>query len=338
MSNSKSTNYYPYLDLLKFICCIGIVAIHINPFSSSPVANSYFSNLANIFIAIFFVVSSSIFWKKIRWDDGDWHLLWHFVKRLLILLLVWGLVLLWHWGTLFYHTYQDHGGTNLLGSLILRLITSGTCLGSWFIVSMIWTMPLLYVLNRYLNKHIVFLFVFCIWLYHSMVRYEGMEDFLNIYFFGEYYNGKSIDSAFLPVRAIFWLESGFYLVPTLEKWFQKNYNITLASVLVILCFWGPCFNHYFFFSNAVISIVLPAICLSIKGEYKGSFVMLRKISIIVYFVHRPIYTAFEFLYKRDMLPNYDGYIMFLTGLIISIIIGIIIVKLSDRFKLLKYFY
>lgn len=330
--------YYPYFDLLKFICCIGIVAIHINPFSQMPVANDYFSHLANIFIAIFFVVSSSILWKKIKWNDSDWNLILHFEKRLIILLFVWGVLLSWHWGVLFYHTYQDHGGTNLIGALFLRLMTSGTCLGSWFIVSLMWTIPVLYILNRYLNKHFVFFLVFLVWLYHSMVRYEGMPDFLNIYFFGEYYNGKSIDSSFLPVRAIFWLESGYYFMPYLEELLIVKNKKTYAIGVVLFCFALAGISHYYFISNAVISILLPALCLCLTGNYDDTLVTLREISIIVYFVHRPIYTAFEFLYKHSYLPCYDGMWLFLLGLLLSIIIGLIVVKLSKKYKVLRYLY
>lgn len=338
MSHLVSNNYYPYFDLLKFLSCVGIVAIHINPFSQLPLANEYFSHIANIFIAIFFVVSSSLFWKKICWNNSDWNKILHFEKRLLVLLSVWGVVLVWHWGTLFYHTYLNHGGTHLLWSLLLRLVTSGTCLGSWFIVSMMWSIPVLYILNRYINKHIVFLFVFFIWLYHSLVRYEGMQDYFNIYFFGEYYNGKSIDSAFLPVRAIFWLESGLYFIPYLEKNIISKQKIVFAIILLFLCFGYAIWDHYYFVTNAIISILLPALCLIKVGNNDKTLVKLREISIIVYFIHRPIYTSFEYLYKHHYLPYYDGPLMFFIGVVLSIFIGFTIVSLSRKYKLLKFLY
>lgn len=289
--------YYPYLDLLKFICCIGIVAIHVNPFFYINAANYYFSNIANIFIAIFFVVSSLLFWRKIKWNNSDWKTIWNFSKRLLILLVAWGIILAPHWFTLFLHTFRDHGGYNLLGALILRLLTSGTCLGSWFIVSLIFGTIIVYLLNRYFNKHIAFLIIFVIWLYHSLVRYEGMPDFLNIYFFGEYYNGKSINSSFLPQRAIFWLEAGYYLVPYLQRLQERTNHLWLYIGAVFVSFICSSMPHFYFVSNMVISILIPFICISIKNE-NASFKTLRNISIIVYFVHRPIYTGFEILYKK----------------------------------------
>ena len=39
--------YYPYLDLLKYICCIGIVGIHTWPFyyAAEPLVNHHYNVL-----------------------------------------------------------------------------------------------------------------------------------------------------------------------------------------------------------------------------------------------------------------------------------------------------
>ena len=331
--------YHPYLDLLKFLCCIGIISIHINPFSKCELANYYFSHLANIYIAIFFVVSSCLFWWKIRWNNSDYNVLWKFTYRLLILLFVWGGILAWHWGILYYHEYQEHGGTNFLLSLLLRLTTSGTCLGAWFIVSLIYTTWILYFLNRYLNKHMVFILVTTIWLYHSMVYYENMNDCLNIFWRGEYYQGKGIHSAFLPPRAIFWIESGFYLIPYLQKLITSRRNIIITVCIIALCFLGPFLKHYYFVTNAVISILTPMLLLKVcSTKSHPKLVTLRNMSIIVYFVHRPICTAFEFLNKHGYIAEKNGWLLFLTTVILSCLTAYIIVETSKNLKILKYCY
>ena len=45
--------YYPYLDLLKFICCIGIVGIHTWPFyyAAEPL-RYWFGRLCPVFVSI----------------------------------------------------------------------------------------------------------------------------------------------------------------------------------------------------------------------------------------------------------------------------------------------
>ena len=78
--------YYPYLDLLKFVCCIGIVGIHTWPlFYAVEPLKDWYEKLCPVFVSIFFVVSSMLFWQKIEFNNNDWSKLGHFCKRLLIL-------------------------------------------------------------------------------------------------------------------------------------------------------------------------------------------------------------------------------------------------------------
>lgn len=79
--------YYPYLDLLKFICCIGIVGIHTWPFyhAAKPLKD-WFGGLCPAFVSIFFVVSSMLFWQKIEFNNNDWSKLGHFSKRVVFAL------------------------------------------------------------------------------------------------------------------------------------------------------------------------------------------------------------------------------------------------------------
>ncbi len=86
--------YYPYLDLLKFVCCIGIVGIHTWPlFYAVEPLKDWYEKLCPVFVSIFFVVSSMLFWQKIEFNNNDWSKLGHFCKRLLILLACWSVLL-----------------------------------------------------------------------------------------------------------------------------------------------------------------------------------------------------------------------------------------------------
>lgn len=47
--------YYPYLDLLKFVCCIGIVGIHTWPlFYAVEPLKDWYEKLCPVFVSIFF--------------------------------------------------------------------------------------------------------------------------------------------------------------------------------------------------------------------------------------------------------------------------------------------
>lgn len=206
-------NYFPYLDLLKFISCIGIVGIHTWPFfyAAEPF-NEWYQKICPTFVAIFFVVSSLLFWQKIEFTKNDLGKLRHFCKRLVILLGCWSVVLLPHWLSKFIR----HNPDDWYLWLVPQILTTGTAQGSWFIMALIYGIIICYLLNRYLGKHIAFAICTFVWLYFSLVLGKYIPDFLGIYFQG---TGDSfhLDSYYLPTRSVFWIEAAYYLVPRIAK-------------------------------------------------------------------------------------------------------------------------
>ena len=205
--------YYPYLDLLKFICCIGIVGIHTWPFyyAAEPLRD-WFGRLCPVFVSIFFVVSSMLFWQKMEFNNNDWGKLGHFCKRLLILLGCWSIIVLPHWLPKFIR----HNPNDWYLWIVPKILTTGTAQGSWFIMALIYGTIICYLLNRYLNKHFVFALCAFIWLYFSLVKGGYIDDCLGIYLHGEG-DGFHLDSFYLPTRSIFWIEAAYYLLPKLKR-------------------------------------------------------------------------------------------------------------------------
>ena len=216
--------YYPYLDLLKFICCIGIVGIHTWPFyyAAEPLKD-WFGRLCPAFVSIFFVVSSMLFWQKIEFNNNDWGKLGHFCKRLLILLGCWSVLLLPHW----LPKFIKHNPGDWYLWLVPKILTTGTAQGSWFIMALLYGVIICYVLNRYLNKYFVFALCAFIWLYFSLVMGQYINDFLGIYLQGSG-DGFHLDSFYLPTRSIFWIEAAYYLLPKL-----KRTNVSTAALAAI---------------------------------------------------------------------------------------------------------
>ena len=63
--------YYDFFDLLKFICALFVVSIHVDPFSSLPspldvrLHTIFVDKIAIYAVPIFFVISSFFFFKKV---------------------------------------------------------------------------------------------------------------------------------------------------------------------------------------------------------------------------------------------------------------------------------
>ena len=127
--------YYPYLDLLKFICCIGIVGIHTWPlFYAVEPLKDWYEKLCPVFVSIFFVVSSMLFWQKMDFNNNDLDKLGHFCKRLLILLGCWSIIVLPHWLPKFIR----HNPNDWYLWIVPKILTTGTEQGSWFIMALIY--------------------------------------------------------------------------------------------------------------------------------------------------------------------------------------------------------
>ena len=98
-------------------------------------------------------------------------------------------------------------------------------------------------------------------------------------------------------------------------------------------------SEYVFVLNALIAICMPTICAKIASDAKNtSYVFLRKMSIMIYFIHFVPVTVFHVLADKHLIPYEYGAIEFLVVFAFASICAGLIVWASNKFKLLKYFY
>ena len=84
---------------------------------------------------------------------------------------------------------------------------------------------------------------------------------------------------------------------------------------------------------------MPTICAKIASDAKNtSYVFLRKMSIMIYFIHFVPVTVFHVLADKHLIPYEDGAIEFLVVFAFASICAGLIVWASNKVKLLKYFY
>lgn len=267
-----------------------------------------------------------------EFNNNDWGKLGHFCKRLLILLGCWSIILLPHWLPKFIR----HNPGDWYLWLVPQILTQGSAQGSWFIMALIYGTIICYLLNRYLNKHFVFALCAFIWLYFSLVKGQYINDFLCIYLQGSG-DGFHLDSFYLPTRSIFWIEAAYYLLPKL-----KSENVPTAALAAISggAILAEFFaGEYVFVLNAVIAICVPTICAKIALDVKNAnYVFLRKMSIMIYFIHFVPVTVFHILADKHLIPYEYGAIEFLVVFALASICAGIIVWASNKYKILKYLY
>ena len=330
--NRSDKGYFPYLDIIKILSCIGVVAIHTQPFCASEWLQVRFFYIYPIFVPSFFVVSSLLLWEKIEWGDGGWRVLRHFTIRLFVLYLCWNIILSPSWMRVCILQNPD----TWMWMIPLRLFFTGGSLGSWFILSLIYGTWICYLLNRYLNRHVVFVLLFFVWLYYSLVHYNKMDDFLGIFF-----RNDAVDAYFSPIRSVFWIES-FYLssLLKLDRLSKRCFvRCVVALIVAYLCFTFFVNGSWQFVANALIAFLLPILCYRRENvTYTDKLVTLRKMSIVVYFFHTVMLSVVDNACRREFISFNCGMVSFLSTLAVSGVFAYLLVRLSKRYRWLKCLY
>ena len=325
--------YYPYLDLLKFVCCIGIVVIHTQPHSDLPEwGGKIVEKIISLPVPIFFMLSSYLFAGKIRFAAGDGIHIKKFVKRLLILYLLWTVLLVWSWLPPFVNTFSD----DWLTYLPLRFIC-GAPLGSWFIVSLIYGMLVVYACNRWLGKCITtFLFV-GIELYFRIVQGGLLPDTLGID-----YKGEIFSTALSPLVALAPIQIGLLLRLVRQNFLiERILRIKFILILTLLTIYVLMGSYSFCVALLVQAVII--LCCAVgydsRHPYSGyDYSMLRKMSIIVYFTHFVICQLFNYMGVRGYIDYTMGFPVFVTALVFCCAVSYVIVLCSERYNWMKYLY
>lgn len=127
------------LDIVKFLACLFVVAIHKNPFGVCGEEVAWFAIcVCRWAVPFFFVSSSYLFWKKgKKYSD--------YAKRLLILLVFWMLIYSFYIIPK-YMTVQNGWGAFLFG-----LCLGNTFESSWYLTASIEAMGLVWILRKWKN-------------------------------------------------------------------------------------------------------------------------------------------------------------------------------------------
>lgn len=113
-------------------------------------------------------------------------------------------------------------------------------------------------------------------------------------------------------------------------WLQFRGGAILAELFV---------REYVFVLNAVIAICVPTLCAKIVSDSKNSnYVFLRKMSIMIYFMHFVPVTVFHVLADKHIIPYEYGATEFLVVFALASACAGLIVWASNKYKILKYLY
>ncbi len=203
---------------------------------------------------------------------------------------------------------------------------------------------IVYALNRLLGKIATTIILFAFFVYMSFAMSGIITDILR---FGEI--NKIVSYGFSPLRGLFYIQLGFLL-----QWNGKLRKIELivseklsggGKILILIL--SLCFVFVIPSSLRTVFDVIPELLIIMvctknfdkTSEHCKDFTTLRKMSIMIYFLHFAFVGFYRFLYEHGFRAEPEfGMGVFIVTLISCYIVTYIIARLSGKYKILRYLY
>lgn len=325
---------YKTIDLFKLICAFLVVAIHTEPGSFNVWVDRAIGILTRIAVPYFFVASGFLYClNKSELTSDD---LFKYVKRVGLLYLI-NIVLYLPF------TYKDvFCNANVL-DIIKILLNGDIAIHLWYLPANILAVILFHLLSKVLSRKNVLLisFVFLVFgiicsTYNIIGNYNSvLFNFIN-----------TINNTIGTRNGLFY---GFFYV-SLGAYIQENSNkenvlkrdivlfvislIALAAEsYVAVIYLEPKFT-ILWFSQIPVAYFMFKMSLAIDLPIDKSVAKnIRNTSTIIYNVHLVFICLIE-----TILSINEGPLMFVLVSVLSLIISYLIIKLSNKFKILKYLY
>lgn len=294
---------YNSIDLLKFLCSIGIVALHIPPVGPSSGLLPYINFVTSLCVPLFFIFSSFLFFnnKKIEVGYKD---IKKFVTRLSILYVCWFIINL-----------IINPSHTKFGNIIVNVILGNTFPGSWFYSALVVSTLIVFGLSK-IKKIFWIIFPLCIYIYISM-NFSGL---LNDGLFNWYQNNIQVVFLSLPY-ALVWTTIGYLL--NKNKWLiVLNAMLIISFVVLWLMYEDSVIEIVSWYVRLVLSELIAFFCVNYNITLKLPYKYLRNISTLIFMIH------FYFLFNTSDIFCGNINFKFFTATILSVVISIIIIKLS----------
>jgi surface polysaccharide O-acyltransferase-like enzyme len=141
---------YPNLDLAKFLCALLVIVIHTAPMVNHTIAHIYISDvLCRVSVPLFFGISGFLLFGQMVWENGkiqdcahNRSRLWRYWKHTVVLYLFWSIVYLAILIPQWYTT--GWWGWAAVKDALFSLLFVGPFYHLWYLLSLIWSIPLIY--------------------------------------------------------------------------------------------------------------------------------------------------------------------------------------------------
>lgn len=340
--NKTNRGGYQALDLLKFIMAVMIVAMHTG--ACPELVNPWL----RIAVPLFFIISSFFFFKKVNVTDESERkeVLKHYLGRVIKLYLFWmvlqfpvNLVLSWN-------SLVADGIIWMPLYLLRKVIFTGMFGASWFLVALIYGIPVIYYLSKFLsNKWIILITGVLNAIVILQCSYANAFDGAILLREISYvYLGCNLEFSFIV--ALFWIGIGKLLAEHLSEIKVTNLWLCIMAVasMVLLFLENKfiddnkfAFRHDTYFMLMALCPLIFILCSRIKINLKCSY-QLRKLSTILYCMHFTLKECIDLSLLKMFDYHIPGQVLFLSVFVICLMAGLLIIKVSgnNNLRILKY--
>ena len=355
---NKEIKNFNSFDLAKFVCAILVVMIHIEPFGVQK-TNNIFSNinfflqdgLCRIAVPLFFIFSGFFLYRKTTFNKFSFEPSKKYLIHIFRLYLIWSLIYL----PLQISEILGHSSGILYGiaEYIKKFIFIGSYNHLWYLNALLWSVTIISFLlsKKWSPKKILCVSaVFYIFGVLGDAYYGVISPFFDVPFVGKILS-LYFQIFYTTRNGLFF---GFFFVSLgmilsnkdilLSK--NKNLFLLIVSILMLLVEvfllnklnMAKDYNVCLFIIPASLYIFLYLKTIKLKDSKK--YIFFRMLSSIIFYSHMWILKlAITFSYFIGIgLRNTP--LLFLIVLLVTILIAIIIIKLSAKkgFRWLKHFY
>ena len=244
--SSKQNDYFPAIDLFKFIMAIAVVAIH--TLSKNTIElGIYYKTIVTMSVPFFFMASSFLLFTKNDCKEKQIESLKKYINSFFITYLKWTLIYL---PITIYFFYQSHTGTiKAVLVFLYNILVKGSNNFSyhlWYLLSTAYGASILLLLfkkNISVKKIILIIPIFFVLIQYLLLFFKDSM--------GSRFNSFANDSVRIVLSGLFYMSLGLFF----SKIYKKNKLFSLKSNMfgLVLCFIVSVFFHE---KNLIMPILL----------------------------------------------------------------------------------
>ncbi len=316
---------YNALDVLRFVCALFVVGIHAPPFEALPLLDMGFSLITRNAVPLFFFLSAYFFFLK----DRSGRDVYVYARDKVIMYLFWTAVYL---AVAIFLLGKPIKITPLY---VLRLFSRGGYDVMWFLQALIFGVPTVYFMRKYMSGKavvgitaVIYAVAVCLTSYYPIFEKIPFIPAVK----------RALHAAFgLPTGLLYgllFIALGMYAAQTEGKRAEKSLKQLLCEVifsfmlLAVETLIGVMLlktsQTVLWFSMIPCTLSVFELVKSISLKDRPVYTLFRNLSVVIYVIHKPLIYLLE--------AKIHGFLLFAVVSLLSVIIAWVAVKLKGNRK------